>query len=185
MGGFIPVPWQQGPWCRLLPAVSGATVPQSESGPRPARHWLLGLGRSVPPGCSVKARESPHCSRGALSLGFPILRPTSPGQLPRFFGNPGGSTSQTSAPVSETTSNTHAFRSIDEAPGPVAKIGRHSEKQREAVCPSRGPTLRRLRIWLGGRGKALRCPVTLKSARIGTRMRVVIPSRSCLSQRRI
>ena len=35
-GGVIPVPWQQGPQCGLLPGVSGASAP-SQSGPRPAR----------------------------------------------------------------------------------------------------------------------------------------------------
>ncbi|CAI9172349.1 unnamed protein product [Rangifer tarandus platyrhynchus] len=60
--------------------------------------------------------------------------------------------------------------SIDEAPGPMAETGQHPEKQREAMHPIRGPTLRKLRFWLAGGRKALQCPITLKSTRAGTRL---------------
>lgn len=93
MGGSF-LSWQQGPWCRLLLAVSGATVapvlslvPDLHAPPLAARVGEVHPSRLLR---CTKPGESPHCSGGALSLGFSSSFRPHPCQLPRFFGNPGG-----------------------------------------------------------------------------------------------
>ncbi|XP_028348197.1 uncharacterized protein [Physeter macrocephalus] len=51
------------------------------------------------------------------------LQSSRPGSLgTQVVGGPGRSTSQTSAPISKTTSDIHAFRSIQQAPPPAAPV---------------------------------------------------------------